>query len=114
MLAITRDAVLKCAHGGVVHFDPQQEWVTIEGRAILVEGDPLGRRIWACPQATPVNPPCRRTISVNEAKSYSAMVRIDGKRICMDTITGTTDWSLLSVIPFTALEAGQQLVSLGA
>lgn len=113
MQAITEDAVLKCAHGGVVRIEPQQRWVTIEGRAILVEGDPLDRAISACPQATPVNPPCRRTISVDEGKSYSSLVRIGKKRVCMDTATGTTNWSMLSIIPYSVLRPGQQLVTLG-
>jgi hypothetical protein len=113
MLVLTEDAVLKCAHGGVVRLDPQQHWLTIEGRVVLVEGDPLGRPIAACPHATPLTPPCARTVSVDKDASYSAWVSIDGLRVCLDTTTGATDWSRLGTIPYSVNSPGQELVTIG-
>ncbi|MBR0748769.1 hypothetical protein JQ582_33045 [Bradyrhizobium japonicum] len=114
MFWLTEDAILKCAHGGVVKLHPIQHWVTIDKRAILVQGDPLHRSISTCPNATPVTPPCRRTVSVDQGASYSVLVRIGGLPICMDTAKGATDWSQLSTIPFTVSSPGQSLVTVGA
>jgi hypothetical protein len=91
-----------------------QSWVTVVGRPILVEPDPLHRPIAACPQSLAGAPPCRNTISVNEAASYSALVRIDNRRVCLNTTTGTTDWGALTSTPYTVSDAGQALVQLGA
>ena len=114
MLALTEDAVLKCAHGGVVRLDPLQDWLTIEGRVILVEGDPLGRPIAMCPQSSGTTPPCLTTVSVDEGKSYSSWVSIDGLRVCLDTTTGATDWSKLGTIPYDVNAPGQELVTIGS
>jgi hypothetical protein len=91
-----------------------QSWVTVAGRALLVEDDPLHRSISACPMATPAAPPCRNTVSVNEGASYSAFVRIDTRRVCLDTTTGTTDWGYLAITPYAVADAGQGVVQLGA
>jgi hypothetical protein len=113
VLVLTEDAVLKCAHGGVVKLEPLQRWLTIEGRAVLVEGDPLDRSVSACPHATPVTPPCRKTVSVDKDKSYSALARVGTLRVCMDSATGTTDWSKLGIIPYSVTAPGQQFVAVG-
>jgi hypothetical protein len=114
MLGLTGKSVLTCKHGGIVRIDPAQDWVTIEGVPVLVEPDLLHRPIATCPQATPTTPPCTLTISVDEAVSYSALVSIDGKRICLDTSAGRTNWSLLAIVPFGVRETGQALADLGA
>jgi hypothetical protein len=114
MRLLTRDAVLKCGHGGVVGLDPRQHWVTVAGRALLVESDPLGRRIEHCPQATPTTPPCLHTISVDEGASYSAFIRIDGRRICLDRTTGHTDWAMLTTASYSVTAPGQAFVESGA
>lgn len=113
MLLLTRDAVLKCAHGGVVGIAPFQTWVVIREVPVLVEPDPLSRPIAACPQMTPTTPPCLVTVSVDEGASYSAFVTIDGHRVCMDTATGRTDWAKLSTVPYSVTSPGQDFVSVG-
>jgi hypothetical protein len=114
MLLITEDATLKCAHGGTVKLEPIQQWVTIEKRVILVEGDPLNRAISACPMATPMTPPCRKTVSVDSAASYSVFVTVDGLRVCLDKATGTTDWAKLGTVPYNVTRPGQNLVTIGS
>jgi hypothetical protein len=109
MRLLTEDAVLKCGHGGVVRLAPRQHWVTVAGRVLLVESDPLGRPIVACPQMTPTTPPCLVTTSVDEA-SYSAFVRIDGRRVCLDRTTGRTDWAKLGTVSYSVMAAGQPFV----
>ena len=113
MLVLTKDALLTCAHGGVVGIVASQDWVTIGGSAALVEPDPLNRPIAACPMMTPTTPPCLLTVSVDEKASYSAFVTIDGHRLCLDGATGRTDWSKLSTVPFAVGRPGQDLVSCG-
>ena len=110
MRLLTQDAVLKCGHGGVVRLDPRQHWVTVAHRVLLVEGDPRGRPIVACPQATPLTPPCLVTVSVDECASYSAFMRIDGRRVCLDRTTGRTDWAKLGTVSYSVTVPGQAFV----
>ncbi|WP_316204479.1 hypothetical protein [Bradyrhizobium sp. SZCCHNS3051] len=118
MLVLTGNAVLTCEHGGIVVLAPQQHWVRIGGRDVLVEGDPLHRPIAACPMTTPTTPPCLLTISVNEAASYSPFITIATKgdkarRLCVADTTGKTDWSKLASVPFSVRAPGQDFVSIG-
>jgi hypothetical protein len=103
-------AVLRCAHGGRVRITASQTLVRIGGSPALVERDLLGCPIVACPHATPTTPPCSRTVGVDEAPSYSGFVRIDGRRLCKATASGTTDWSRLGIVAFGVARPGQTLV----
>lgn len=114
MRLLTRDAVLKCDHGGIVGLQPAQDWVTVGGVPVLVEPDPLHRPVAACPRVTPTTPPCLLTISVDEGASYSALVTIDGSRVCKDTATGRTNWSMLAIVSYAVAEPGQALVEVSA
>jgi len=86
---LTEDAVLLCKHGGRVANEPTQQWVTIGRRRVLVENDPEGRKISSCPYRSVTIKPCQRTLQVQTG--YSEFVRIDGKRVCLDTLTGPTE-----------------------
>lgn len=112
MFVLTRAAVLKCVHGGVVSNENSQDWVRIAGDPLLVEPDPLGRSISACPAAMPTTPPCTATVAVDDA-SYSAFIRIGGHRVCLDSTTGRTNWSQLGMTPFGVTAAAQQFVASG-
>lgn len=74
---LTEDALLQCDHGkgspglGRVGLKPRQDWLTIAGRRVLVEGDLWHRPIAACPMITPTTPPCAHTVSVDAAPSYA-------------------------------------------
>ena len=113
MLLLTEDAVLKCDHGGVVGLSPRQHWVTVADRVLLVEADPDHRPISACPFATPTTPPCTLTITVDEAASYSAFIRIGGRRVCLDRTTGRTDWGKISTVSYSVTAPGQSFVASG-
>lgn len=108
---LTSSSSLKCAHGGRVDIEPSQRWVRVNGDPVLVDPDTVGRPIHACPMATPANPPCSKTVNANNSASFSALVRIDGHGVCLDTATGMTNWSKLAVIPYAVISAGQDLVS---
>jgi hypothetical protein len=114
MRVLTGKAVLACEHGGLVDIKSAQDWVKIDGVPVLVEPDPLHRPVVACPRMTPTTPPCTLTISIDESASYSALVSIDGRRVCMDSATGRTNWSLLTIVPYAVREAGQTLTDVGA
>jgi hypothetical protein len=42
---------------------------------------------------------------------YSDFVRIDGKRICLDTVTGLTDGTPPGTVEYKVRSAGQDFVS---
>jgi hypothetical protein len=109
MLALTEDAGLFCKHGpGKVSLKASQEFVTIEGRKVLVEPDPVGRGISGCPSVVPFKP-CLTTLAVQ--KGYSEYIRVEDCRLCLDTVTGFTDGTPPGVVMYVVREAGQNFVS---
>jgi len=107
---LTEDALLVCAHVlGTVGIQPTQDLVTIEGRCVLVENDPEGRPITACPNIGATIKPCQLTLKVREG--YSDLVRIDGRRMCLDTVTGLTDGTPPGTVKYKVRDPGQNLVS---
>ena len=113
MLILTKKAVLKCMHGGVVKNVTSQDWVRIAEDPLLVDDDPHGRSISACPMVTITTPPCTATVAVDDA-SYSTFIRIGGKRVCLDTTAGRTNWSQLGITPFSVSSVAQKFVASGA
>ncbi|MEW5986127.1 MAG: hypothetical protein AB1791_05805 [Chloroflexota bacterium] len=110
MRFLTEDAKLICKHiGGKVAIQATQEWVTINGRKVLVEIDPEGRPISGCPNVGAAIKPCTNTLKVKEG--YSDWLRIDGRRICLDTVTGLTDGTPPGVVKYLVQDPGQRLVS---
>jgi hypothetical protein len=99
--------------------DPVQHWVTIDGRAALLEPDTLYRPVVRCPMRTPTTPPCTETIEVDEAPTYASFITVRSRgelqrrRLCLDTATGRTNWSKLSVVPFSVSQSPQRLVQVG-
>ena len=107
---LTQDALLRCDHVmGIVQIVPSQKLVTIEGRAVLVAKDPEGRPIAGCPNAAPPMYPCTMTLPV--IKGYSDLLRIDGRAICLDTVTGRTNGNPPGVVDYTVAQPGQILVT---
>lgn len=90
---LTDKAVLVCNHEtGIVANHPSQHLVTVEGRPVLVEDDPERRAIKGCTMTVlPTIKPCSITLKVKHG--YSNLVRIEGHRICLESITGLTDWA---------------------
>lgn len=109
MLALTEDAGIFCTHGpGRVSIHPSQAFVTIEGRRVLVEPDPVGWAIRHCPSTVPFKP-CLTTLKVQ--KGYSEYIRVESLRLCLDTITGFTDGTPPGVVKYVVRDAGQKFVS---
>ncbi len=109
MRVLTEDAVLICNHVlGTVGNGPTQSLVTIAGRRVLVETDPVNRPISGCPNIGATIKPCTRTLKVDSG--YSDWVRIDGRRVCLDTVTGLTDGTPPGTVHYVVRDPGQQLV----
>jgi hypothetical protein len=91
MFWVTEDAKMVCSHesGIVTDFDPSQSWVTIGGRRVLIQPDPVNRSIAGCPNLPPVGKQCLKTIGVFQG--YSALIRIGGFPVCMDNLKGPVD-----------------------
>jgi hypothetical protein len=110
MKLLTEDAVLICNHVlGTVDVLPTQDLVTVEGRRVLVEVNPQGRPISKCPNVGATIKPCQITLPVQ--KGYSAWIRIDGSRVCLDTVTGLTDGTPPGTVHYRVLTPGQELVT---
>ncbi|RPI66332.1 MAG: hypothetical protein EHM38_10280 [Geobacteraceae bacterium] len=109
MHILTEDGLVVCSHElGIVKIEPGQTLVTIEGRKVLVEIDPQGRPISGCPMVGPGIKACLTTLAVKEG--YSDLMRIDGKRICLDTVTGLTDGTPPGTVKYKVNKPGQNLV----
>jgi hypothetical protein len=110
MLLLTEDAILNCKHAlGVVKIVAGQSLVTVAGRKLLIERDPESRPIGGCPNVGATIKPCTTTLAVQVG--YSDLVRIDGKRICLDTVTGLTDGTPPGTVKYNVNVAGQNLVA---
>lgn len=110
MNLLTEDAKLVCKHElGTVQVQASQDLVMVERRAVLVEKDPERCSIAGCPNVGPTIKPCQLTLRVE--KGYSDFVRIGGKRVCLDTVTGLTDGTPPGTVKYKVHTPGQQLVS---
>ena len=110
MLWLTEDARLRCDHGGHVSVAATQDLVRIEKRRALVHPDPEARPIAACPNANPLAGilPCLHTLEAREG--YSAFVRIEGERVCLQSILGYTDGSPPRIANYKVADAAQSFV----
>ncbi len=110
MFLLTETSVIVCAHQrGRIKNEPTQDFVTIGGKRLLVETDPEGRSISGCPNYGPTIKPCRTTLKVKVG--YSDLVSVDGKRVCLDTLSGYTDGTPPGVVKYKVDEVGQNFVS---
>lgn len=102
------DSVVKCEHDGRVANEASQSWVTVGGVPVLVEADPEGRSIAACPNYGPVVKPCAKTLKVRVG--YSALVRVDGKPAVLSNLDGLTDGTPPGLVHYTLRDARQRFV----
>lgn len=110
MRLLTEDAVMTCAHLlGKVDVQFSQEWVTVEGRKLLVAEDPEGRDISRCPNYGVAIKPCTHTLAVKEG--YSTFLRVDGHRICLDSVQGLTDGTPPGTVLYQVRAPGQDWVT---
>ncbi len=106
---LTEDAKLVCKHElGRVQIVATQTLVTIAQRKVLVEIDPEGRPIVGCPHTGAAVKPCTATLKVEQG--YSEFLRIGGRRVCLDTVTGLTDGMPPGVVKYLVRDPGQEFV----
>ena len=109
MLLLNEDAVLICKHElGRISVPPSQNLVSIRGKRVLVEPDPERRGISGCPNYGITVKPCTSTLVVQSG--YSNLLRIRGKRVCLDTVTGLTDGTPPGIVKYVVRNAGQAFV----
>jgi hypothetical protein len=53
--------------------------------------------------------PCKNTLKV--LRGYSDWIRIDERRVCLDTVTGLTDGTPPGTVKYIVADPGQQLAS---
>jgi hypothetical protein len=109
MLFLTDKADLKCLHRGTVKIAARQKWVTIDTRAVLVDNDPESKSISMCPNSGAFIRPCVTTLPV--MAGYSEFIRIDGRRVCLDTVRGLTDGTPPGVVEYKVFDPGQHFVN---
>jgi len=113
MKVLTQDALLLCKHGlGVVGIAPSQIWVTVEKRAVLVRPDPEQKGIVGCPNIGPTIAPCTSTFAVETG--YSTFVQIDGRPVCLDSVTGLTNGTPPGTVKYDVKNAGQLFFQVAA
>jgi hypothetical protein len=112
MYWLTEDAVLVCGHElGIVGITATQNLVTIAQRRVLVAADPESRPIVGCPNVGPTIKPCTSTLPVQQG--YSSLIRIEGRRVCLDEVTGLTDGTPPGTVKYHVRAPGQSLVAEG-
>ncbi len=107
---LIQDSVIKCPHPphGEVQNKPSQSLVTIAGRPVLVETDPEKRPISMCSNVGPAIKPCTTTLVVEQG--YSGLLRVEGHRVCLDTLKGKTDGTPPGTCYYTVKDVKQTLV----
>jgi hypothetical protein len=112
VLVLTEDAVVVCMHElGNVDIEGTQTLVTIGGRRVLVETDPERRSISGCPNIGASIRPCQTTLEVRVG--YSTWMRIGGRRIVLDNLSGLTDGTPPGLVKYKVRTAGQGFVDQG-
>lgn len=113
MKILTQDVKMVCEHKGTVSINPGQNYVSVNGRLILIDDDPEKRIISGCSNGDPLGisgtKSCTRTLKVKQG--YSTWIRIDGKGVCLDSLTGITDGTPPGLVKYLIEDPGQGFVS---
>ena len=110
MYWLTKNAVLVCSHElGIVTNTSSQNLVRINRRPVLIDNNPENRSIVGCPNVGPSIKPCLQTLKA--IQGYSSFIRINGRRVCLSTISGLTDGTPPGTVKYKVRSSGQQLVS---
>ncbi len=109
MRLLTDAAVLVCLHElGILENRPSQSLVRIDGHRVLVDNDPETRSIGGCPNIGATIKPCQQSLRVQVG--YSTWVKIDGHKVCLDTVRGLTDGTPPGTVEYKVRRPGQKLV----
>jgi hypothetical protein len=109
MLLLTELVDVRCDHvAGKITIPSSQRFVTINTIPIVIEPDPIGKSVAGCPNVSATMKPCLGTITVETG--YSSLIRIRGKRVCMQSLTGLTDGTPPGIVKYTVVNPGQNFV----
>lgn len=109
MRLLTDAAVLVCLHElGILENRPSQSLVRIDDHKVLVDNDPETRSIGGCPNIGATIKPCQQSLRVQVG--YSTWVKIDGHKVCLDTVRGLTDGTPPGAVEYKVRRPGQKLV----
>jgi hypothetical protein len=108
MELITEKATVHCAHEGQVANKASQHWVSVGGVPVLVDNDPEGRSITACPNFGGIMKPCTTTLVV--AVGYSTWVTIGGKKVVLSNLDGLTDGTVPGTVHYMVRNPWQTYV----
>jgi len=110
---LTEDALIVCRHElGKVAVTTSQAFVTVNGRLVLIEPDPENRSIGGCPNIGAAIKPCQHTQEVRTG--YSHFVRIAGKPVVLDNLSGLTDGTPPRTVQYKVNDPGQTFVEAGS
>ena len=107
-LVVTTNARIVCAHGGQVTLSPRQATVTIDGGAVLREGDLVGAPIVGCAQPPPGSSQPSTAVVSTQPGGSSPPVSARGLPVHLDSLSGMTDGVPPGVI--SVVFAGQTTV----
>jgi hypothetical protein len=105
---LTTQSVVKCDHDGRVTPVASQHWVTIAAVPVIVDADPQGRDIVACPNYGPTIKPCGKTLRVGVG--YSQLIRVDGRPVTLSSLDGLTDGTPPGLVHYTVRDPKQTFV----
>jgi hypothetical protein len=107
MLLVNDAALLLCPHQGKVQIIAGQGWVSIAGSKVMVSPQPDGRPFDSgCMWKGGGMVPC--TVVANVTAGYSSFMRVDGRPVCLEGITGHTGGNSGGL--YTVRNAGQTFV----
>ena len=109
MKIITEAGLISCDHAtGIVTKLASQRFVSINSALVLVGNDPGNKPIAGCSNIAPTIKPCTMTMAVEEGKS--ALVFINNKPVCLETVIGGTDGTPPGLTKYRVRVPGQIFV----
>ena len=91
-LVLTEKSSLVCANQGAVQLTPTQSKLTVAGAKVLVSGDLANAPISLCQTINDLTHGIKQCAMIASAVGgVSAKLKVAGKGVLLDTISGTTD-----------------------
>ena len=95
-LVLTEKSSLACANQGTVQLTATQSKLTVAGAKVLVTGDLTSVPISHCTTVTDNSGNKQCMMIVSAVGGVSAKLKVAGKGVLLETITGTTDGTVPS------------------
>ncbi len=91
--ALTETATILCSHGGKVTIPATQHILTVNGLAVLVQGDEAGGSVAGCTNVNAAigQKPCTKPLPATAG--FATKLQVGGKPVLLQSATGQTDSS---------------------